>query len=128
VRHLVTPPMQLFDVAARLLLVHVALAAIVVAWAVLSGARAWGFYGRSFLPLRRFGLGLVALAALQVVLGFGSLAVTGSRFDVRSWPTPSSTEVIITTLHQTAGAVMLAAAVALALWVRREAGPCRSPG
>jgi heme A synthase len=112
--------MQLFDAAAHLLLVHVALATIVVALALLTGVRAWGLYGRDLAPLRRLGLGLIALAAIQVLLGLASLVVTGSRFDVQSWPTPSTLEVIITTSHQTAGAVMLAVATAVALWVRRE--------
>ena len=57
VRHLVTPPMDFFKIASHLLLVHVALATIVVIWAVLTGARAWGFYGQGFRVLRRFGLG-----------------------------------------------------------------------
>lgn len=120
VRHLVTPPMQMFKVASHLLLVHISLATIVVVWAVLAGARAWGFYGQGFRMLRQFGLALMAVAGLQVLLGFLSLILTGSRFDLQVWPTPNMPEVIITTLHQTVGAVMLAAAVGLALWVRRE--------
>lgn len=120
VRHLVTPPMQMFHLASRLLLVHISLATIVVVWGALAGARAWGFYGERFRILRRFGLGLIWLAIAQVLLGFASLVVTGSRFDLKAWPSPTTTEVIITTLHQTAGAVMLAWAVGLSLWVRHE--------
>jgi heme A synthase len=120
VRHLVTPPMQMFKVASHLLLVHVAVAILVIVWAVLAGARAWGFYGRGYSVLRRFGLGLIAMAGLQAVLGFLSLVVTGLRFDVQAWPSPTTTEVVLTTAHQTAGAVMLAAAAGLALWIRRD--------
>ena len=120
VRHLVTPPMQ--TVSARL-------AAAADPHRPghdrggLGGAgrvRAWGLYGQGFRSLRQFGLGLIWVAALQVLLGLLSLIVTGSRFDLQAWPTPTTPEVIITTLHQTVGAVMLAAAVGLALWVRRE--------
>jgi cytochrome c oxidase assembly protein subunit 15 len=120
VRHLITPPMAMHEAAARLALVHIALAVVVVGWAVLAGARAWGLYGERFAMLRQFGLGMVWLAGLQVLLGFLSLVVTWVFVGVRAWPDPTRMEVIITTLHQTVGAVMLAWAVALALWVRRE--------
>jgi hypothetical protein len=63
---------------------------------------------------------MVWLAGLQVLLGFLSLVVTRVFVGARAWPDPTRAEVIITTLHQTVGAVMLAWAVGLALWVRRR--------
>lgn len=128
VRHLITPPMQMHEAAARLALVHVALAVVVVGWAVLAGARAWGLYGERFAVLRQFGLGMVWLAGLQVLLGFLSLVVTRVFMEARDWPEPSRAEVSITTLHQTVGAVMLAWAVGLALWVRRAVAADRADG
>ncbi len=115
VRHLLTPPMQEFLVARHVLLVHVALAAAVVVWSVLSGGRAWGLYGERSTPLRRLGLGMVWLAGLQVLLGILSLVVTRALTGTRAWPAPTGVDVLVTTLHQTVGAVMLACAVGLTI-------------
>jgi cytochrome c oxidase assembly protein subunit 15 len=112
VRHTVLP---------KLLMFHVSLATVVMVMAVLTGARAWGLYGRPFAMLGRFGLSFVAVACLQVLIGILSMVVTGARFGLQTLPRPTSPgAVVITTLHQTIGAITLAVAVGLAFWMRRE--------
>ena len=117
------------------LLLHIALATIVLIWSVVTGLRAYGFY-MGFRVLSRTGLTLALVTVLQVCLGFASLVAIGMRlapagpgghgFDLFHLPAgavlppPTTADVLITTAHQAVGAVMLALAVTVALWTRRE--------
>jgi Kef-type K+ transport system membrane component KefB len=83
--------------------------------AVIVGARAWGLY-HGVWPVQRLGQALIGVVSIQVTLGIAALAVTQGRAVVGS---PTTIEVTITTAHQATGAVLLALAVALALWTRR---------
>ncbi|MCO5165665.1 MAG: COX15/CtaA family protein [Planctomycetes bacterium] len=94
---------------------HVCMAVVVVTLGGFAGVRAWGLYPD--LPvLRRAGLALAHLVALQLLLGIGALVVTtmerpeGTRV---AWHAP------IATAHQTTGAVILGCAVLLRIWFGR---------
>ena len=97
------------------LIIHISLAAVVVMLAVIAGARAWGLYHGAW-PVQRLGQALIGGVGVQVTLGIAALAVTQGRAVVGS---PTTLEVTIATAHQATGALLLALAVALALWTRR---------
>ncbi len=103
---------------ALLLFAHIVVGVAVVAPLALHvGLRAWG--RRRDLPLvQRLGLALVGSVAFQLVLGLGAFVATagGEAAD-------SAGAVLVATVHQWFGAVVLAVAVMLACWgVRGGAG------
>ncbi len=107
-----TPPAELVQRGAAALHLHITLAVGVVIAASAAGLRAWGLYGTTPV-LRRLGLALLAGVGVQVVLGILALLVSGND----SWTNrPRTLDVIITTTHQTTGALLLALSVALTLW------------
>jgi cytochrome c oxidase assembly protein subunit 15 len=85
--------------------------------AIFCGLRAWGLYGGR-PPVNWTGLGLLHVVSLQVLLGIASFIVVpkGPRDPQALIP---KVEVVLTTLHQATGAVLLATAVALWAWQRR---------
>lgn len=89
---------------------------LVVILALAAGLRAWGFY-RAQRPVRVAGLALLHVIFLQLVLGVAAFVVVpkeaGARAEI---PT---LEVVITTLHQANGAVVLATTLVLFAWQRR---------
>jgi cytochrome c oxidase assembly protein subunit 15 len=89
---------------------------LVVVLALAAGLRAWGFY-RAQRPIKVAGLALLHVIFLQLVLGVAAFVVVpkepGARAEI---PT---LEVVITTLHQANGAVVLATALVLFAWQRR---------
>jgi cytochrome c oxidase assembly protein subunit 15 len=100
---------------------HLTLAAIVAAMAFLTGLRGWALYGD--LPvLRRLGQILIALLAVQFLLGLAALVAVFVR---REGPYPI--EVVLTTAHQANGAVLFAVAAQLAVWTRRLLVPQPEP-
>jgi cytochrome c oxidase assembly protein subunit 15 len=101
------------------LLIHITLAAVVTMLAIVAGARAWGLY-RGVAPIDRFGQAVMAMVAVQITLGIAALAVTQGRAVVGD---PTTLEVTMATAHQAGGALLLALAVALALWSRRALAP-----
>jgi cytochrome c oxidase assembly protein subunit 15 len=101
--------------ASQLLLVHVAMAAIIVPLALHVGMRSWGLNPEELL-LVRWGLGLAAVTGLQLVLGLAALLVTGP---LATGAVPSRVEVAITTAHQWCGAVLLGCAVMVLCWSHR---------
>lgn len=109
---------ELAWIARYTLITHISLGTILVAWGAVAGTRAWGLY-EDLKAQARLGLTLVGLSLLQLLLGLSSLVVTGLRHGPAQ-PTPPAYDVIVTTLHQTVGAWMLACAVCLALWIRRQ--------
>jgi heme A synthase len=96
---------------------------LVVILALACGLRSWGFY-RAQRPVKVTGFGLLHVVFLQLVLGVAAFVVVpkepGARAEI---PT---LEVVITTLHQANGAVVLATALALVAWQRRLLAP--APG
>lgn len=99
----------------HVLYAHIVMALVVSILAVMAGGRAWG--GAHGAPiLTRLGLALLVILAAQICLGLASLIAVWSRGSQENIPV---LEVIITTAHQVTGAIMLATATLLVLWVRR---------
>jgi cytochrome c oxidase assembly protein subunit 15 len=97
------------------LMIHLALAFVVAGLAAAVGTRAWGFHPDQPV-LQRAGKMLLAVTALQLVLGFGAFVVVGGL------PTGAVTggwNIVVRTAHQGTGAILLATAVACAVWTRR---------
>jgi heme A synthase len=97
------------------LFVHIGMATIVLVLAIAAGARAAGLPQRPPV-LVRLGKLLLWVVSLQVVLGMVALTVRGLAAGVS--PTPAY-KVILTTLHQATGALLLGVSLLLALWSRR---------
>jgi heme A synthase len=99
----------------RGLLIHITLAVLVAVVSVAAGARAsWFVRGQPIL--QRLGRALLISLGVQIVLGFGALMV---RSQTGTAETPSLLRVIVTTLHQTNGAILLATTALLGAWSRR---------
>lgn len=96
-----------------LVVLHITLAVVVLVVAIACGVRAWGLHP-DLPPLRRAGLGLAHVVALQLLLGITALVARETR---ASW------EALATTVHQTTGAVILLLAVQVFLWQRRLVAP-----
>ncbi|MCZ6836819.1 MAG: COX15/CtaA family protein [Planctomycetota bacterium] len=67
-------------------------------------------------PLARLGYSILMLVGLQVLLGVGAMVAVMFRNGEGEIPL---LEVIITTIHQTTGAILLALATLVAIWSRR---------
>ena len=101
------------------LMLHVVFAFVVAALSIAAGARAWGSYPNEPI-LKRAGLAVVHATATQLALGFCAWIARGA------WTSGSLSlewKVIVTTLHQGTGAVLLAATVTLRLWLTRLLAP-----
>jgi len=109
----------------QVLLLHILMGLAVVAPTCLHvGFRTWG--ANSDQPrLRRLGLALAGLVGVQLLLGFGAyLATRGAR----AATLPAASDLIVSTLHQWTGAVLLALAVSILCWnyrLLRPAPPTR---
>jgi cytochrome c oxidase assembly protein subunit 15 len=99
----------------RGLLMHITFAVVVLVLAVVYGARLWGLYQEQPV-LQRLGQLLAVVVVLQVMLGI--LALFAVNAQVEGTP-PAAWEVILTTLHQGGGSVLLGCAVMATLWTRR---------
>ena len=102
-----------------LLMVHIGMAAVVAPLAFHLGFRTWGL-NLELALLRRLGLALAFVTSLQVVLGLGAFMITRGVWEQ---PAISTTQVLVTTLHQWCGAVLLACAVLLLCWNYRLITP-----
>ena len=100
--------------------VHLTLAVIVAMLALHVALRSWA-RGRSVM-LRRFGMTMFVVIGLQLLLGFVALAVVLARQGG-----PNAWEIIVTTLHQVNGALVLLTATQLALWTYRVGLTAPSP-
>jgi cytochrome c oxidase assembly protein subunit 15 len=93
--------------------------AVVTPLCVHVGFRTWGMNPE--LPrMRRLGLALVGLVGIQVLLGFGAYLAT------RGTPAaglPAPADLVVSTLHQWTGAVLLALVVTVFSWNFRLIGP-----
>jgi cytochrome c oxidase assembly protein subunit 15 len=94
---------------------HITLAVFVLVAAIWSGSRAWGAYKDTPI-IQRLGITLIHLVGIQIVLGLIAFSATRGR---PASGDPSEFEVIATTAHQAGGALVVACAVSLALWVHR---------
>ena len=101
------------------LLLHISVAVIVLLLALFSGARAWGLNPDQPI-LKRIGLALLCVVTLQVLLGVCAVIALGGGGPLEH---PDMAQAIITTAHQTTGAVLLAIAVLLAAWTVRLESP-----
>lgn len=98
---------------------HLTLAALVLFAGGALAIRTWSLYDDQW-PLTRLGVTLIALLGLQLLLGLAALAATPLD-SPQSGPHPA--QVLITTLHQTSGAVLLATTVLAATWHFRLVRP-----
>ena len=101
------------------LLLHISVAVVVLLLALFSGARAWGLNPDQPI-LKRIGLALLCVVGLQVLLGVCAVIALGGGGPLEH---PDMVQAMVTTAHQTAGAVLLAIAVLLAVWTVRLESP-----
>ena len=97
------------------LMAHISLAALVLVAGLTLAVRLINL-GRDFPLLRRLGHGLLHGLTLQFLLGFGALM---ARNLVAPHGGPHPADVVITTIHQATGALLLATTVLAVLWTRR---------
>jgi cytochrome c oxidase assembly protein subunit 15 len=103
------------------LMLHVVSAFVVSSLTIAAGARAWGRHPDDPI-LTRAGLAVVFVTGLQLALGFSAWIARGAA---TSGAISDGWKVVVTTMHQGTGAVLLASATALALWVSRRTAPTR---
>jgi heme A synthase len=101
------------------LMLHIVSAFLVAALTISAGLRAWGSYPGEPV-LRRAGIAVTHATGTQLALGFCAwitreMAAHGSL--APEW------KVVVTTMHQGVGAVLLAATVSLRLWLSRLLTP-----
>jgi cytochrome c oxidase assembly protein subunit 15 len=101
-----------------LLMWHLTFAGFVALLAFILGIRVGGLYDHEPLVKRWGGL-LLAVTALQILLGFGALVTIVPLGDGHTPQTPL--QVLLATAHQAVGAILLVTAASLLLWLRREA-------
>ncbi len=97
--------------ATHVLYTHIAVAFLVLIFAVLFGLR---LRDRGMYPLKTFGVIILALVGLQLLLGGGALIAVL----LQSGDHIPMYEVILTTLHQANGALLLGASAAGLAWAR----------
>lgn len=97
------------------LMLHIVSAFAVAALTIAAGVRAWGFYPGQPL-LKRAGLIVVHATGTQLMLGFCAWIVRGMA---ANGSVSLEWKVVVTTLHQGTGAVLLAATVTLRLLLSR---------
>jgi cytochrome c oxidase assembly protein subunit 15 len=101
------------------LLLHISVAVVVLLLALFSGARAWGLNTDQPI-LKRVGLALLCVVTLQVLLGVCAVIALGGGGPLEH---PDMAQAVVTTAHQTTGAILLAIAVLLAAWTVRLESP-----
>jgi cytochrome c oxidase assembly protein subunit 15 len=106
----------------RGLLIHVAIAVVVVLLGLAVGVPASGRY-RGLAPVDTLGRALLALLTVQVTLGVLALFATLSLPEGQH---PAEWQALLTTAHQATGAILLACAVTLMLWSHRRLVPARA--
>ncbi len=94
---------------------HLAVAAAVATLAFVCGMRARSQHHER-PPLASIGALLMVVTSLQLILGFAALVASGAR---AAQEPPTAADVLFTTLHQTNGALMLAATALLTVWTFR---------
>jgi cytochrome c oxidase assembly protein subunit 15 len=98
---------------------HLTLAVLVLIKLVLFGMRCWARHEK--VPvIPKLALSMLGVLVLQVMLGFGALATLALE---NPGGQPAAAQVIVTTLHQTTGALLLALTTALLVWHKRLLAP-----
>lgn len=100
--------------------VHIIGAILVLVLAFAVGMRAWGMHGEAHPALRRLGMAVTVVVALQLTLGFIAFGAKGMASHA---PVPTLFDVIATTIHQFTGALLLAVATATCLLLYRLLAP-----
>ncbi|MBC8201687.1 MAG: COX15/CtaA family protein [Planctomycetes bacterium] len=98
--------------ATHILYTHIVVAFLVLLFAIVTGIRCMG---KGNTLLKKLGLALHTLVLLQLLLGGGALVV----ILINKGETTPMYEVIVTTLHQANGALLLGASFATFVWVKR---------
>jgi cytochrome c oxidase assembly protein subunit 15 len=93
---------------------HLTFAAIVLIGVGALAIRSWAIY-ESVTAVSRMGLAVLWILLVQILLGGGALVAVWSESPGETHPL----QVLVTTAHQTTGALLLAAATVLVLWQRR---------
>lgn len=99
-------------------LIHITLGVMAVVIAVVLGARTWGLYQNCRI-LYYWGLILLGLAGFQLLSGLSAFIAVG----VMAGFQPQTVDVVLTSLHQLAGALLLGCAVSLMLLTHRLIEP-----
>jgi cytochrome c oxidase assembly protein subunit 15 len=97
------------------LMLHIVFAFVVAGLTIAAGARVWGFYANEPV-LRRVGVAVMHATGTQLALGFGAWFARGAA---ASGSLSLEWKVVLTTLHQGTGALLLACTVTLRLWLSR---------
>ena len=100
----------LAEKATHVLYTHIAVAFLIVVFAVIVGLR---LMGRESKPLKRTGILLHIFVLLQLLLGGGALVVVLLNKDATVVP---MYDVLVTTAHQANGALLLAASFVALFW------------
>jgi len=98
---------------------HIAVACVVVAMALIVGLRCKRNYKEQPVLVQKGGA-MMHLAVTQLALG---IVAIGAMVLAGEGPRPPLLEVLIVTAHQTVGALVLAYALTLTLWLRRLLRP-----
>lgn len=93
---------------------HISVGIITFVLAILVGLRAWGAYP-SIRIIKNLGRAIMLVVGVQLLLGLFALVAVLTRRSVE----PSIGEVVVTSLHQATGALLLALAALLLAWYRR---------
>lgn len=93
---------------------HIGVAIGVILIGLVVGMRIWAGY-EALVDLSRAGGRLLVMLGVQLALGMAALMAVALDGKV----SPQAWHVLITTAHQTAGALLLAAAVVMMLWTLR---------
>lgn len=105
------------------LLIHITMAVVVAAMVLAVAMRAWAVWGETYPVLRKLGLATLGTLGLQLTLGVAALIARevnhATTVTVGSDATSSPIDAIITTLHQSTGAALLALVGALWAWNTR---------
>lgn len=100
---------------------HIFWAVLVVIVATLAGGRAWGRH-RDIPVLRKSGAVTMHLTYVQLILGIVAMIVVWMHPGAGNGDSAIS-EVIFTSIHQAAGALLLTFAALLMVWTRRMLAP-----
>jgi len=110
-RHMISD-VDLASKATHVLYTHIAIAIIIIVFAVLVGLR---LASKGHSILRLCGISVMALVGLQLLLGGGALIVVL----LHQGSTIPMYEVLVTTAHQANGALLLGASFLCLAWTRR---------
>jgi len=102
---------------------HITMAAVVTLLALHVGFRNWALNGAEPL-LRRLGVALTVVVAIQVLLGIGAFAAVGGG---QGAAVSRTLDLTLTTMHQWCGAILLATSVLVLCWSYRLLSPSTGP-